>query len=173
MNEVIKCTFLGIGSVALGDLQTNPSGREVWTGVRIRTDAGKTRFLKGMLVEAEAALIINEAMDRGAELEIWFSGKEERAYPYGIKSATEEWYYDGYSDYLRGQGLKFLVIGVLTLPLLGLGIFGIIQAFVFFGASTTFAASYSRQTFERGYEEGVLKPRAERIAYGQMRAARG
>ena len=171
MNEVIKCHFLGIGSVVLGDVRTNPSGREIWTGVRLRTDDGKTRFLKGALIEAEAALIINEAMDRGEQLEVWISGKEERAYVYGIKSATEEWYYDGYSDYLRLQGIKFFVIGVLTLPLLGLGIFGIIQAVGFFFASTTFAAYYSRQTFERGYEEGVLKPRAERALLRQMQPA--
>ncbi|SFG57849.1 hypothetical protein [Methylobacterium gossipiicola] len=171
MNEVIKCHFLGIGSVAPGDVRTNPSGREIWTGVRLRTDAGKTRFLKGALIEAEASLIINEAMDRGEQLEVWFSGKEERAYAYAIRSATEAWYYDGYADYLRLQGIKFLVIGVLTLPLLGLGIFFILQAFGFFGASTTFAASYPRSTFERGYEEGVLKPRAERALLWQMQRA--
>ncbi|WP_438345326.1 hypothetical protein [Methylorubrum populi] len=97
-----------------------------------------------MLVEAEAALVINEAMDRGAELEVWFSGKDERAYPYGIKSATEEWCYDGYSDYLRRQGIKVLLLGVLMLPLLGLGIFVMIMSFGYFAASTTFAAYYSR-----------------------------
>lgn len=171
MNEVIKCHFLGVGSVALGDVLTNPSGREIWTGVRLRTDAGKTRFLKSALIEAEAALIINEAMDRCEQLEVWFSGKEERAYVYGIRSATEQWYYDGYSDYLRLQGIKFLVIGVLTLPFLGLGLFGIIQAFGFFFASTTFAAYYSRKTFELGYEEGVRKPRAELDLFIKTRAA--
>lgn len=173
MNEVIKCTFLGYGSVVLGDIRSNPSGREIWTGVRIRTDEGKTRFLKGMLVEAEAALIINEAMDRGSQLEVWLSGKDERAYPYAIRSATEDWYYDGYSDYLRNQGLKFLVLGILTIPLLGAGIFLIIGSFGYFGASTAFAAYYTRETFERGYEEGVLKPRAEMAAWRRMRAVEG
>lgn len=155
MNEIIKGTLIGIGSTVLGDVRTNPSGREIWVGVRIRTEDGKSRFLKGMLVEAEAALVINEAMDRGEPVELWLSGKPERAYPYAVRTAREAWYYDGYSDYLRGQGLKTLGIGILMLPLLGIGILMMISSIGYFIASNQFAAQRSRSTFERGCEATV------------------
>lgn len=37
MDEVIRCTLLGVASSTLFDIRANPSGREVWTGVRVRT----------------------------------------------------------------------------------------------------------------------------------------
>jgi hypothetical protein len=169
MDEIIKGTLLGIGSTTLGDVRSNPSGREIWIGVRIRTEGGKSRFLKGMLVESEAALIITEAMDRGEPVELWLTGKDERAYPYGVRTAREAWYHDGYSGYLRGQGLKFLILGILTIPLLGAGVLIMIGSIGWFIASAQFAARRSRAAFERGYEAAVSSSASD--AGSRLRAA--
>ena len=155
MDEIIKCTVLGVAAVALGDVASNPSGREIWTGVRIQTSNGKKRFIKSALIEAEASIIINEAIASGRELELWFSGKEARYYVYGIKSNIDDWYHDEYTSYLSGQGVKWLIIGVLTIPILGIGVLLIIQSLGYFVASSTFAPRYSREIFKRGYDEGV------------------
>ncbi|AWV17645.1 hypothetical protein A3862_20845 [Methylobacterium sp. XJLW] len=150
MDEIITGTVTGIASTALGDVATNPTGREIWTGVKIRTADGKSRFFPSMLVEAEASLIINEAMDRGEPVELWLSGKDIRAYPYGVRTARETWYGDIFGPYLRNQGFKWLALGILLLPLLGLGVLFILSAVGYFFSAATFGARRSRQTFETG-----------------------
>jgi hypothetical protein len=152
MDEIITCTVTGIASTALGDVVSNPSGREIWTGVKIRTADGKSRFFPSMLVEAEASLIINEAMDRGEPVELWLSGKDIRAYPYGVRTARETWYGDVFGPYLRNQGLKWLALGILLLPLLGLGVLFILSAIGYFFNAATFGARRSRETFEYGLD---------------------
>lgn len=156
MNEVIRCTLLGVASSTLFDIQANPSGREVWTGVRVRLANGKTRFFTGMTVEAEAAIILRAAMEHGESVELWLSGKPQRAHPYGIRTATEEWYSDAFSRDIHAEALKWVFRGILTLPIFGLGLFFLWEAVVKFVSSTTFAPHHSREVFELGYEAGVL-----------------
>ena len=155
MDEVITCTVLGIGSVAHGDVDTNPSGRQIWIGVRVRTSAGKSHFFPGMLVEAEAAVIVRDAMENGEPVQLWLTGKEQRAYPYGVRTAADEWYYDGYAGYLSGQGFKFLVLSILTLPLLGIGLLILPTAISYFMSASTFTARRSQATFDRGSAGGA------------------
>lgn len=155
MDEIITGTFIGIASTALGDVATNPTGREIWTAVKVRTADGKTRFFPSMLVEAEASLVINEAMDRGEPVEIWLSGKDVRAYPYGVRTSRETWYGAPFSPYLRNQGIKWLIMGIFLLPVLGLGVLFILTSIGYFFNAGTFAARRSRETFERGLTPSV------------------
>lgn len=150
MDEIITGTVTGIASTALGDVATNPTGREIWTGVKIRTADGKSRFFPSMLVESEASLIINEAMDRGEPVELWLSGKDIRAYPYGVRTAREAWYGDVFGPYLRNQGFKWLALGILLLPVIGIGVLFILSAIGYFFNAGSFAARRSHETFERG-----------------------
>lgn len=105
-----------------------------------------------MLVEAEASLIINEAMDRGEPVELWLSGKDVRAYPYGVRTSREAWYGAPISPYLRNQGIKWLVMGIFLLPVLGIGALFILTSIGYFFNAGTFAARQSRETFERGLQ---------------------
>lgn len=157
MDEIVTCELLGVASTTVFDLQSNPSGREVWTGVRVRTGDGKARFFPGMVIEAEASIILQAALDSGERIELWLTGKAQRAHPYAIRTAIEEWYHDGYAGYLTGQGLKFLLIGIVTLPLLGMGIFGIIAAIQYFLGASTFSARHSRQVFALGLPADLVR----------------
>ncbi|MEH3118800.1 MAG: hypothetical protein PGN25_14705 [Methylorubrum populi] len=171
MDEVITCTLLGYASTTVFDVQADPSGRQIWTGVRVRTVDGKARFFPSMLVEAEASLILDAAMQRGEQVELWLSGKVERAYPYDIRTATEAWYTDACSSHLRGQAIKTLVIGILTLPLFGLGLLVLWMSMGYFWASGRFAPCHSRETFELGYEVGGLGQKPTSVSNEQLQAA--
>lgn len=157
MDEIITCTILGIASIALGDTKSNPSGRETWTGVRVRTPDGKARFFKSMLVEAEASIILHSAMDRGEQVEMWLTGKTERPYPYAIRTTSDAWYNDSLGREFRFDALKIFLIGVLLLPVIGIGVLGLIASIGILWSSFTFSARHSRETFDLGYEAGVLR----------------
>ncbi len=77
-----------IASTAIGDVVTNPNR----PGDMDRRQGpygadGKSRFYPSMLVEAEASLIINEAMDRGEPVRALAERQNVRAYPYGVRTA--------------------------------------------------------------------------------------
>ncbi|MCJ2006256.1 hypothetical protein [Methylobacterium sp. J-092] len=171
MNEVVTGTLLGIASYNLFDIQVNPSGREVWSGVRMRTANGRTRFFTGMTVEAEAAIILRAAMEHGDTVELWLSGKEQRVHPYGIRSDAEEWYSDAFSRDVNGEAVKWLVIGLLTLPLIGLGVFFLWASISKFIDAARFAPTHSRGVFDLGYEAGVLGRKVDVGTVEQMKAA--
>ena len=156
MDEIITCTLLGVASGTLFDLQSNPSGREVWTGVRVRTTDGRTRFFPRMTVEAEASVILDAAIRRGEMVELWLAGNNKTAYPYGIRTSGDAWYTEGWGGELRGDALKFLLIGILTLPLLGIGVLVLLMALGYLINSYSFDARYSREEFDRGHDALIL-----------------
>lgn len=137
----------------------------------MRTPDGKARFFPSMLVEAEATLILDAAIQRGEQVELWLTGKAERACPYGIRTATEAWYTDASSRHLRTRATQALIIGILTLPLLGIGVPVLTMAAGFFIASRTSAPRHSREVFDLGYETGVLGQGLVGVSDDRLQAA--
>lgn len=124
-----------------------------------------------MTVEAEASIILATAMERDETVELWLSGKAQRAHPYGIRTATEDWYSDAFSAYTRADAWRWVLRSILTLPAFGLGVLFFFEAAIKFHASTKFAPRHSREVFQLGYEAGVLGRKADVISVEQRQAA--
>ncbi len=147
MDEVIRCRLMGVASVDLGDAGPGSTGRQAWIGVRVRMEDGTVRFFQRMAVEAEASLILQAAMEDGETVELWLTGKNACVHPYGIRTATEAWYGDALSRDLREAAIKYLVIGVILLPALGVGVLGLIASVSYLSASHTFAPRRTHDEF--------------------------
>lgn len=158
MDEIIRCRIMGVASVDLGGAGPDADGRQIWIGVRVRPQAGPVRFLERMVLEAEASLILQDAMETGDPVELWLTGKEGRVHPYGIRTATEAWYSDALGRDLRKAALKYLAIGVLLLPALGIGVLGLIASAGYLSASSTFAPRRSREEFMSGDASDLATP---------------